>query len=124
LINEEKIGFIDFDSFCQSEPSLDLALFLGNVKSIGLTAAEEDEEAPFLDDAEKERRLQILENACNIFLDDYESALPVSRQRISLWETLDLLTIVIHSWTKVKPVRLNNTLYLLKRNLRQSGLIE
>lgn len=124
LISDGKIGFIDFDSFCQSEPALDLALFLGNVKSIGLTAFEEDEEAPVLDRPEQEARLELLENACRVFLDEYETSLPVSHQRISLWETLDLLTIVIHSWTKVKPVRLQNTLFLLEQHLRRNGLVE
>ena len=36
LVHQGKIGFIDFDSFAQSEPSLDLALFLGTVRNIGI----------------------------------------------------------------------------------------
>jgi hypothetical protein len=123
LIDAGQIGFIDFDSFCQAEPADDLALFLGNVKSIGLTAFEEDEDAPLLDRPEQEARLELLDHACRVFLDEYETSLPVSHQRINLWETLDLLTIVIHSWTKVKPVRLNNTLFLLEHHLRQIGLV-
>src|SRR5690606_23297233 len=36
LIHQGKIGFIDFDSFCQAEPSLDLSLFLRRTKDIAL----------------------------------------------------------------------------------------
>lgn len=124
LINQGQIGFIDFDSFCLSEPALDLALFTASVKSIGLTAAEEDEDAPMLDRAEQEARLELLENACRVFLEEYEASLPVSHPRIFLWETLDLLTIVIHSWTKVKPVRLHNTMFLLEHHLQRSEVLE
>jgi hypothetical protein len=123
LIHQGRIGFIDFDSFCQAEPALDLALFMGNVKSIGLTMAEDDEDAPALDLAEQEARLAQLEAACQVFLEEYQAALPVSRERIALWETLDLLTIILHSWTKVKPVRLKNTMFLLEHHLRTSQLV-
>ena len=122
LIHQGRIGFIDFDSFCQAEPALDLALFMGNVKSIGLTIAEDDEDAQALDLAEQEARLAQLEAACRVFLEEYQAALPVSRERIALWETLDLLTIILHSWTKVKPVRLKNTMFLLEHHLRTSRL--
>src|SRR5262249_53391534 len=35
------------------------------------------------------------------------------------WETLDLLTLVLTCWTKIKPVRLGNTMAMLERQLRQ-----
>jgi hypothetical protein len=124
LIDRDQIGFIDFDSFCQSESALDLALFTGNLKSIGLTVSEDDEDEQILDPAEQQARLDGLEAASQVFLETYAASLPISPMRIALWETLDLLTIILHSWTKVKPVRLKNTMFLLEHQLRRSGLLE
>jgi hypothetical protein len=65
-----------------------------------------------------------LEAASQVFLETYEESLPVSRMRIALWESLDLLTIILHSWAKVKPVRLKNTMFLLEHHLHRSLLAE
>jgi hypothetical protein len=43
LLYRDQIGFIDFDSFCQSEPANDLALFLSTVMSLALTNSDFDE---------------------------------------------------------------------------------
>src|SRR5207244_7553711 len=32
LLHQGRIGFVDFDSFCQAEPAMDLALFLSSLK--------------------------------------------------------------------------------------------
>jgi hypothetical protein len=124
LLNKGKIGFIDFDGFCQAEPALDLALFLGKIRDIGLSASQEDEDE---DGVAIEReallpRLAETETICETFLAEYEKHMPVSRQRIMLWETLDLLTLVLHSWTKVKPIRLHTNMLLLEQFLHNSGL--
>ena len=34
------------------------------------------------------------------FLDEYEKHAPVSRQRVALWETLDIFMLVLHGWIK------------------------
>jgi hypothetical protein len=34
-----------------------------------------------------------------------------------LWETLHLLTLVLHCWVRVKPLRLNTILLVLGRTL-------
>jgi hypothetical protein len=59
---------------------------------------------------------------CDTFLARYESRRPVSHERVALYETLDLLTVVLHSWTKVKPSRLRHGLLLLDRHLARLGL--
>jgi hypothetical protein len=125
LLYGDKIGFIDFDSFCQAEPALDLALFLAATKNIGLSEPHEEESNE--DDAElapetRQALLDRLDAICETFLAEYEQYAPVSRQRVALWQALDLLTLVLTCWTKIKPVRLGNTLAMIERHLRDMGL--
>jgi len=47
---------------------------------------------------------------------------PISRPRVALWEALDLLTLVLHSWTKVKPERLKNAMFTLEQHLLRMGM--
>jgi thiamine kinase-like enzyme len=119
LIHNGEIGFIDFDSFCQSEPALDLSLFLRRTKDIVLNAANTAEGA---DDALRARLLAQADSICETFLTEYERHVPVSRQRVALWEALDLFTLVLHSWTKVKPERLKNAMFTLEQHIRSMGL--
>jgi Phosphotransferase enzyme family len=126
LLHKGQIGLIDFDGFCQAEPALDLALFLGKIRDIGLSASETDEEDEDSESVDRTALLALLEQTeaiCEMFLTEYEKHIPVSRQRIALWETLDLLTLVLHCWTKVKPARLDTNMLLLERHLEASGQI-
>ncbi len=125
LLHHGTIGFIDFDSFCQAEPALDLALFLAATKNIGLSEPHEEESNE--DDAEldpitRKTLLDRLDAICETFLAEYEQHAPVSRQRVALWQALDLLSLVLTCWTKIKPVRLGNTLAMIERHLRGMGL--
>ena len=116
LIYQGQIGFIDFDSFCQAEPSLDLSLFLRRTKDIVL-----DEQDSMPDEATRARLLAQADAICEEFLSEYERHVPISRQRVALWEALDLLTLVLHSWTKVKPERLRNAMFALEQHLIGMG---
>ena len=126
LLNKGRIGFIDFDGFCQAEPALDLALFLGKIRDIGLNASETDDddtESVVMEQVDPHALLEQTEAICETFLAEYERHLPISRQRIALWGSLNLLTLVLHCWTKVKPQRLDINLFLLERYLKLSGLL-
>ena len=46
----------------------------------------------------------------------------ISRRRVALWEACNLFTLVLHSWARVKPVRLTHILMLLERHGRATGL--
>jgi phosphotransferase family enzyme len=125
LLHKGRIGFIDFDGFCQAEPALDLALFLGKIRDIGLSASEADEEDEDSEPVDRATLLALLEQTESIsetFLSEYERHLPVSRQRIALWAALNLLTLVLHCWTKVKPERLDINMLLLERHLQVSSI--
>jgi hypothetical protein len=119
LIHQGTIGFIDFDGFGQSEPALDLSRFLRKTRALGLDAAKVDPTSP----AGLERVAQ-MEAIGEAFLRAYEARVPVSRQRIALWEALDLLTLVLYCWTKIEPERLSSTMLLLQQHLRVSGLLQ
>ena len=65
-------------------------------------------------------RLTQAEAICQLFLTEYEKHASVSRIRILLWETLDLLSLVLGSWTKLKLARLDNCLFMLERHLQRN----
>jgi hypothetical protein len=118
LIHQSEIGFIDFDSFCQAEPALDLSLFFRRTKDIVLGELDGDVGGAADGQSARVTLLALADAICEVFLSEYEAHAPVSRQRIALWEAVDLLTLVLHSWTKVKPERLKNAMFALEQHLR------
>lgn len=131
LLHEGAIGFIDFDGFCQAEPAMDLALFMTTLKNIALNRSnkyadddeEGDEEGEQLDEAVRLARMVESERLCTLFLTEYEKHAPVSRIRIMLWETLDLLALIFGSWLKIKFARLDNCMFMLERHLQQDEMV-
>ena len=119
LIHRDRIGFIDFDNFCQAEPALDLSLFFRRTKDIILDTNETGPGGGLDAQSARATLLDRADTVCEVFLGEYEAHARVSRQRIALWETLDLLTLVLHSWTKVKPERLENATFALEQHLRR-----
>jgi len=113
LLSKGRLGFIDFDGFCQAEPALDVALFRATVKSVGMTARGAEEAAS----ASAEARLARGKELADLFLDRYEAHAPISRTRVALWEALDLFTMVLHGWTKAKPSRLGDAMFVLRDHL-------
>jgi phosphotransferase family enzyme len=117
----DAIGFIDFDGFCRAEPAIDVALFRAIVKDIGLRALEATA-GKTADGKPRSEHLAQLDELCEGFLVRYERDAPISRRRVALWETLYLLTLVLHSWTKVNSDRLGSRLGLLGHHLCTSEL--
>jgi hypothetical protein len=105
---------------------MDLALFLSATKNVGLSEPHEEEsnedDIP-LEPAARERLLDQLDIICGRFLDEYERHAPISRQRVGVWEGLNLLDLVLSCWTKIKPVRLANTLLMLERYLARGSVL-
>jgi hypothetical protein len=116
LLAGDRIGFIDFDGICQAEPAMDVALFLSSVKGVGLVDARGGAGVA------SEQRLVQLERLCARFLDRYQTLAPISRERVVLWETVELLTEVVDTWTKVQPSKLRPAMLLLERQLDAPGL--
>jgi len=116
LLHQGRIGFIDFDGSCTAEPALDLGRFRGKLRDIGISALASSGQPlsgqPLAD------RLELLDDLCDGFLAAYQRHAPVSRDRVLLWETVDLLTAVLHAWTKVRLARVEARLAVLLHALR------
>lgn len=124
-IDGDAIGFIDFDGYCLTEPALDIALFRATVKEMGINTSpsEKQKEFEYASEADRRARLAQLDTICEIFLAEYERLAPISRQRVALWEALDLLTVVLRCWSKVKPHQIGNAMLMLESQLSSSGLL-
>jgi hypothetical protein len=122
LLTDDVIALIDFDSFCLGEPAMDVARFRAILKDVALkTLARSDH--PTADDLPSPEHLRLVDELSGRFLERYLAAAPqISRSRVALWEALDLMTLVLHGWTKLKLKRLGARLALLRRHLRLHGL--
>jgi hypothetical protein len=47
----------------------------------------------------------------------------VNRQRVALWEVLDVLMLVMHGWIKIKVGELADIMYLLEQLLVTSQFV-
>lgn len=119
LLNGDEIGFIDFDGASMAEPALDLGRFMAKLRDIGISTLTFKGEQ--LEGAPLERNLDLLDELCETFLAGYEENGTVSRTRVALWQTCDLMTGMLHAWTKVRLLRLDPRLVILRRQLVQLG---
>jgi hypothetical protein len=122
LLNKGEVSFIDFDSFCQSEPARDLSMFLASLMILGLTDSASDQS--IADPADWEARFDQVSSICKQFLDAYQQFQPVSRQRVALWQALDLFHYVLSGWMKVKVDEVSFLVKLLERFLLASHLTD
>ena len=113
LLHGDRIGFIDFDGACMAEPALDLGRFRAKLRDIGITAISASgrtlPDGPALDD-----HLRLVDGLCDEFLAAYRRRAPVAVERVVLWETTDLLTALLHAWTKVRTARVGPRLTVLR----------
>jgi thiamine kinase-like enzyme len=128
LLHNGQLGFIDFDSFCQSEPARDLSMFLTSMMSISLALPSASNGKVFdpliADPAAWEARFERVASIREQFLNEYERRRPVSRQRVVLWEALNLFYFVVSGWTKAKTGEVPLLAKLLDRFLLASRLVE
>ena len=121
LMYQGEIGFIDFDSCCKAEPAKDLGLFLCAFLRAGMATVNFDDmeiDSEQLDDAARLARFERLIDVSERFLDEYErSYMPVNRQRVALFEALELFILILHAWTKVKVRELKDIMYVLEHFL-------
>jgi len=113
-------GFIDFDGASMAEPALDLGRFRAKLRDIGISALGRIDGPT---DPRVPENLGLLDDLCEHFLDAYQEQAEVSRERVLLWETCDLVTTMLHAWTKVRLERLEPRLTTLLHQLRTSGAL-
>jgi hypothetical protein len=121
LLHNGEIGFIDFDSCCKAEPAKDLGLFLCAFLRAGMATVDFDDievSSEELDDGGRRARFERLIAISEQFLDEYERAnKPINRQRVALFEALELFILIQHAWTKIKVRELNDIMYVLEQFL-------
>jgi len=121
LLHNGDIGFIDFDSCCKAEPAKDLGLFLCAFLRAGMATVKFDDieiNSEPLDEAARLARFERLIAVSETFLDEYErSNKPVNRQRVALFEALELFILILHAWTKIKVRELRDIMYVLEHFL-------
>jgi thiamine kinase-like enzyme len=126
LLHKGEISFIDFDSFCQSEPARDLGMFLASLMTLGLTLSSHDEDKPadqtIANPANWETRYTQVASICEQFLSAYLQFHTISRQRVILWQALNLFYYVLSGWMKVKTEEISFLVKLLDRFLSASHL--
>jgi hypothetical protein len=120
LLDHGPVGFIDFDGAAMAEPGLDLGRFRGKLRDIGVTALSVHE-AGYRPDL-LQARLELLDELCDGFLDSYRRHAAVRYGRVLLWETIDLLTALLHTWSKVRLLRVEPRLAILLHQLRTAPL--
>jgi len=118
LLHQGDIGFIDFDGLCMAEPACDVALFRASLRK---AATEAPSRTGNPTEMETASRLDVLDELCDRFLTRYQQVASISPGRLLLWETLDLLTSVLHCLTKVKPRLLPIRVATLDHHLRMVG---
>ena len=121
LMYRGEIGFIDFDSSCMAEPAKDLGLFLCAFLRAGMATVKFDDievASEPIDDATRLARFERLIEVSERFLEEYERHTgPVNRQRVALFEALELFILILHAWTKIKVRELNDIMFVLENFL-------
>ncbi|HET9909483.1 MAG TPA: phosphotransferase [Anaerolineales bacterium] len=121
LMYGEEIGFIDFDSSCMAEPAKDLGLFLCAFLRAGMATVKFDDmevASEPIDHATRVARFERLIGISEKFLEEYERHTgPVNRQRVALFEALELFILILHAWTKIKVRELNDIMFVLEQFL-------
>jgi hypothetical protein len=101
LLDGDRVGFIDFDGFCQAEPAMDVGAFLAAMANIGI-------------DTPGPGGAGVPEDLAARFLAAYGELAPVGPARVAVWEALELVTSVLNGWIKVQQSRLPNRLAALE----------
>lgn len=126
LIHGRDIGFIDFDSFSQAEPALDLSLFLSVLRDLSLRALQERDGRPTQGEPVRSDHLLVIDELSSAFLEAYEgtAAVQLSRERVDLWHALEVFSRVVNCWTKDRPERLQHCMQLLTHLYAKHSLTE
>ncbi|MGA8044895.1 MAG: hypothetical protein WCA30_01390 [Dermatophilaceae bacterium] len=119
LLSEAGLAFIDFDGAAMAEAGLDIGRFRGKLRDIGVTALAAQPEG-YREDLLRDR-LELLDVMCDDFLADYRRHADVSPGRVELWEMIDLFMALLHTWTKVRLLRVHPRLAIVLHRLQALG---
>jgi hypothetical protein len=68
--------------------------------------------------------LRLGDDLCDVFLSAYQEHAVVSRDRVLLWETCDLLTVLLSAWAKARSDRVGDRLVQLEHQILTGGLLD
>ncbi|HEU5098702.1 MAG TPA: phosphotransferase [Roseiflexaceae bacterium] len=121
LIAQERIGFIDFDSFCMAEPAVDVGHFRAAIMDSGMKLIDD---ATLHDPVARKAYLDRLNDLGALFLAEYEARAPISRQRLAIWEAWDYLRDSLHLWTKPKLRGADAVVSILEYHLQRTEVLD
>jgi len=121
MVDGNRIAFIDTDGCCEAETAMDLALFRASMKT-NIICSRDGEKRTEASVGWRSVVMEELDALGDRFLDEYERAAPVERERVALWETLYLLENLLNTWEKIRPGQLESSKVLLERHLLRSRL--
>ena len=99
---------------------MDVGRFRAGLRCVGVPALAKRPEG-YREDLVR-ARLELLDDLCETFLADYRSRAPVTPERVALWETLDLFTSLLHTWTKGRLEKVTPRLATLRHALVNPAL--
>jgi hypothetical protein len=108
-LHGSRVGFLDLDGFCRSEPAQDVGRFIAKLRLLALSPS-----APGVADDAAMKGADMLST---VFVSGHRRTAPVSAARIALWETLDLTKSLLQSWSRGRPEGTVAILAALARNV-------
>lgn len=116
LLGGPRPALVDFDGFCQAEPSLDLALFRTTLCDLALRRITRDHTtAPTPE--EFETSMRPLDDLCATFLAGYEEVRRVNPERLAVWDALLNTMDLVDCWRELKFEHLDRRIRFLRRRL-------
>ena len=119
LLDGGGLGLIDFDKAARAEPGVDIGLFLTKLRH---TAVNKTGDLAAPDPSWLEEPSARVDSVAEVFLDAYREKAPVTLERIHLWESLELFSLVLSAAKKLLPDRAQTCAAMLERHLRAHDL--
>ncbi|MGH8970278.1 MAG: hypothetical protein ACRDV1_10050 [Actinomycetes bacterium] len=124
LVVGDRVAFIDLDKFCQAEPASDLAVFTTKIRHMAVNkarASQTGEGVPVVNGT-RIVRMRAADEVRAAFLSEYEQHATVSRDRIVLWEAMELFSLVLSAGKKAQHAWVESCLFMLEHHLQAHDL--
>ena len=120
LLDGGGIGLIDLDKLRQAEPAADVGPFLAKLRHTAVNKGTDTGALP--DENTMARHGRRVDSLRETFLTAYEEQGPLSRERVALWEALELVSLVLGSAKKGLTERGASCARMLHAHLGANGL--
>jgi aminoglycoside phosphotransferase (APT) family kinase protein len=110
------VAFLDFDKSGQAEPASDVAAFTTKLRHMAVNKVDSHAYDPRGGCESAVERLRTR------FLDAYRRLAPLSEDRLTAWEALELFSLVLSAAKKAPGPRTDNCVRMLEHHLRTCGM--